>query len=239
MDAVTLARRLSAFLKAGVVTVSEATRKQHHLSVLQTAFIFLSPTMYSPTPPLLRYGLAYAARCHNGEEMKLPPPATTTNLAVILNRYPLAPPGLLDIYRHVDGTWPPPSTLGSGLPLFRWPTANSANLLPSWAVIDGADFSHPQSRGEKSAGTIAELFDGNLPERFDPRIDPTALISDWLWFGSDGVATELFVDFHPGPGGVCGQIINPIAGVVYASTFTAFLDICVRHYHELLSVPPS
>lgn len=204
-----------------------------------SSVLHLSPTMSSPTPPLLRYGLAYAASCRSGHEMEVPPPATAANLAAILNRYPLAPPELLDLYRHVDGTWPPPSTSGPGLPLFRWPTNNAASLLPSWAVLDGADFSHPRSRGDKSAGTIGELFDARLPEHFDPRIDPTVPLSHWLWFGTDGVSTELFIDFHPGPGGVCGQIINPIAGVVYASKFTVFLDTCVRHYHELLSAPPS
>ncbi|MEY8713418.1 hypothetical protein A9B99_20970 [Mangrovibacter phragmitis] len=153
--------------------------------------------------------------------------ATEQALAQLVKLYPLCPPELQQLLSKVDGTY------------WKKYDGKMVNLL-LLASDAGEDFGYyllscEQIQEEQHFGdSISDIYGEWLGQTdaiyVDNRIDTSVAMSERLCFAhclNNGGTSRLYIDFHPAPGGTCGQVVrflhDPDSYIVLAESFEAYI----------------
>lgn len=209
----------------------------------------VAPVPPVTVPPVRSLGREYARRLKRAslmrgiDDFKLTSGADPRDLAKLRTVYPDAPQSLLDLLAELDGTYyreysgqkvtltvfdgeAIPYYLNSvrqilGDKLYADPVAVDSLVIP------------PEKIDESGApdNSIAYYYGvEDLDETVAPGIDPFQPLWRMLHFSdcvNNGGSSQLYIDFHPAPGGVKGQVVrfvhDPDEYDVIAPDFDAFL----------------
>jgi len=164
---------------------------------------------------------------HDLEQLQLAHGASAADVHRLLERYPLCPPGLLQLLEQFDGTqyrdYPGGEVmvLVLGSDVFGYPYG----LRSVEQIFEDA-------RGYRES--ITQIYDGYLdemPDLIGPGIDGAVPMSDRLCFShcmNNGGTSQLYIDFDPAPGGTVGQVVrylhDPDSYEVIAAGFDDYLQ---------------
>ena len=154
--------------------------------------------------------------------------ATDADLQILRNRYPQVPESLLDLLRHIDGTY--------------WRKYEKGTIcdLILGADEDMGDYPYYLLSAQQIVETQNEAFDfyadyinGEYEVPIDERITRDASqLHNWLHFSdcmNNGGTSQLFIDFSPSATGKVGQVIrfvhDPDAIDVIADSFYDYLKM--------------
>ncbi len=153
--------------------------------------------------------------------------ATAQALAQLKGRYPQCPTELQQLLNRVDGTY------------WKKYDGQMVNLLLLASDV-GEDFGYyllscEQMLEEQRFGdSISDIYGEWLGQedviQVDQRIDTTIAMSERLCFAhclNNGGTSRLYIDFHPAPSGVCGQVVrylhDPDSYIVLANSFAEYI----------------
>ena len=159
--------------------------------------------------------------------------ATEADLQVLRNRYPQVPESLLDLLRHIDGTY------------WRDYEKGTVSDLILGADEEMGDYPYYLLSAHQIVETQNEAFDfyADYINReyeeveIDNRITSDALqLHNWLHFSdcmNNGGTSQLFIDFSPSATGKVGQIVrflhDPDEMVVIANSFDDYLKMLMKN----------
>ena len=159
--------------------------------------------------------------------------ATEVDLQLLLNRYPQVPESLLDLLRHIDGTY------------WREYEKGTIGDLILGADEDMGDYPYYLLSAQQIVETQNEAFDfyADYINReyeeveIDNRITSDASqLHNWLHFSdcmNNGGTSQLFIDFSPSAIGKVGQIVrflhDPDEMVVIADSFDDYLKMLMKN----------
>jgi len=159
--------------------------------------------------------------------------ATEVDLQLLLNRYPQVPESLLDLLRHIDGTY--------------WRDYEKGTVSDLILGADEAmgDYPYYLLSAQQIVETQNEAFDfyADYINReyeeveIDNRITSDASqLHNWLHFSdcmNNGGTSQLFIDFSPSAIGKVGQIVrflhDPDEMVVIADSFDDYLKMLMKN----------
>ena len=159
--------------------------------------------------------------------------ATEVDLQLLLNRYPQVPERLLDLLRHIDGTY--------------WRDYEKGTVSDLILGADEAmgDYPYYLLSAQQIVETQNEAFDfyADYINReyeeveIDNRITSDASqLHNWLHFSdcmNNGGTSQLFIDFSPSAIGKVGQIVrflhDPDEMVVIADSFDDYLKMLMKN----------
>lgn len=159
--------------------------------------------------------------------------ATEADLQVLRNRYPQVPESLLDLLRHIDGTY------------WREYEKGTASDLILGADEAMGDYPYYLLSAHQIVATQNEAFDfyADYINReyeeveIDNRITSDASqLHNWLHFSdcmNNGGTSQLFIDFSPSAIGKVGQVVrflhDPDEMVVIADSFDDYLKMLMKN----------
>ena len=159
--------------------------------------------------------------------------ATEADLQLLRNRYPQVPESLIDILRHIDGTYGRDCEKGT------------VSDLILGADEDMGDYPYYLLSAEQIVATQNEAFDfyADYINReyeeveIDNRITSDASqLHNWLHFSdcmNNGGTSQLFIDFSPSATGKVGQVVrflhDPDEMVVIANSFDDYLKMLMKN----------
>ena len=159
--------------------------------------------------------------------------ATETDLQLLRNRYLQVPESLLDLLRHIDGTY------------WRDYEKGTVSDLILGADEDMGDYPYYLLSAEQIVATQNEAFDfyADYINReyeeveIDNRITSDASqLHNWLHFSdcmNNGGTSQLFIDFSPSATGKVGQVVrflhDPDEMVVIADSFDDYLKMLMKN----------
>ena len=159
--------------------------------------------------------------------------ATEVDLQLLLNRYPQVPESLLDLLRHIDGTY--------------WRDYEKGTVSDLILGADEAmgDYPYYLLSAQQIVETQNEAFDfyADYINReyeeveIDNRITSDASqLHNWLHFSdcmNNGGTSQLFIDFSPSAIGKVGQVVrflhDPDEMVVIADSFDDYLKMLMKN----------
>ena len=154
--------------------------------------------------------------------------ASDADLQALRSRYPQVPESLLDLLRHIDGTY------------WREYEKGTIGDLILGVDEDMGDYPYYLLSAQQIVETQNEAFDfyadyinGEYDVPIDERITRDASqLHNWLHFSdcmNNGGTSQLFIDFSPSPTGKVGQVIrfvhDPDAIDVIADSFDDYLKM--------------
>ena len=154
--------------------------------------------------------------------------ASDADLQALRNRYPQVPESLLDLLRHIDGTY------------WREYEKGTVSDLILGVDEDMGDYPYYLLSAQQIVETQNEAFDfyadyinGEYEVPIDERITRDASqLHNWLHFSdcmNNGGTSQLFIDFSPSATGKVGQVIrfvhDPDAIDVIADSFDDYLKM--------------
>lgn len=182
-------------------------------------------------------GLKAAYIDNGGEEewqnlMEIVHGATDADLQALRNRYPQVPESLLDLLRHIDGTY--------------WREYEKGTVSDLILGADEAmgDYPYYLLSAKQIVETQNEAFDyyadyiNRVYEEvaIDDRITDDASQLNWLHFSdcmNNGGTSQLFIDFSPSSIGKVGQVVrflhDPDEMVVIADSFDDYLRMLMKN----------
>ena len=154
--------------------------------------------------------------------------ATDADLQLLRNRYPQVPESLLDLLRHIDGTY--------------WREYEKGTVSDLILGADEAmgDYPYYLLSAQEIVETQNEAFDfyaDYINRKYeevpiDERITSDASQLNWLHFSdcmNNGGTSQLFIDFSPSATGKVGQVVrflhDPDEMVVIADSFDDYLKM--------------
>ena len=159
--------------------------------------------------------------------------ATDADLQVLRNRYPQVPESLLDLLRHIDGTY------------WREYEKGTVSDLILGADEEMGDYPYYLLSAKQIVATQNEAFDfyADYINReyeeieIDNRITSDASqLHNWLHFSdcmNNGGTSQLFIDFSPSAIGKVGQVVrflhDPDEMVVIADSFDDYLKMLMKN----------
>lgn len=151
------------------------------------------PSLTSRFDQALRQGLAPWDAAAYAEL----PGASEQDVGNVLRDYPNAPVDLIELLRLKNGTPPHVRILG-------WRN----NQVWERYCLNNCDEITANASRNASRRSIIDVSQKIEPELFDTRIDMTMPLFRRLFFASDLLSHELYVDFDPAPGGTPGQVLR-------------------------------
>ena len=159
--------------------------------------------------------------------------ATEADLQALRNRYPQVPESLLDLLRHIDGTY------------WRDYEKGTVSDLILGADEEMGDYPYYLLSAKQIVATQNEAFDfyADYINReyeeveIDNRITSDASqLHNWLHFSdcmNNGGTSQLFIDFSPSVTGKVGQVVrflhDPDEMVVIANSFDDYLKMLMKN----------
>ena len=154
--------------------------------------------------------------------------ATDADLQLLHNRYPQVPESLLDLLRHIDGTYWRKYEKGTICDLILGADETMGDypyyLLSAKQIVETQN---------EAFDFYADYINGEYEVPIDERITRDASqLHNWLHFSdcmNNGGTSQLFIDFSPSATGKVGQVIrfvhDPDAIDVIADSFDDYLKM--------------